>query len=75
MIQFDVFQRNEYNRHTPGLKGGSYDGEEVCNVWSHSDFVFVDADAVDAVDAADAVDAVDVDAVLVVRQQIYLPAI
>ena len=56
MIQFDVFKRNEYNRQTPGLKGGSYDGEEVCNVWSHSDFVTVDA-------------------VLVIRQQIYLPAI
>ena len=63
MIQFDVFQRNEYKRQTPGLKGGSYDGEEVCNFWSHSDFVTVDADAV------------DVDAVLVIRQQIYLPAI
>ena len=67
LIQFDVLQRNECNRQTPnGLKGGSDDGKAVCNVWSHSDFVTVDADAVDAV---------DVDAVLVVRQQIYLPAI
>ena len=57
LIQFDVLQRNEYNRQTPGLKGGSDDGKAVCNVWSHSDFVTVDADAVDAV---------DVDAVLVV---------
>ena len=63
LIQFDVLQRNEYNRQTPGLKGGSDNGEAVCNVWSHSDFVTVDADALDA------------DAVLVVCQHIYLPAI
>ena len=48
------------------MKGGSDDGESNCNVWSHSDFVTVDADAVDAV---------DVDAVLVIRQQIALLAI
>ena len=69
LIQFDVLQRNECNQQTPnGLKGGSDDGKAVCNVWSHSDFVTVDADAVD-------VDAVNVDAILVVRQQIYLPGI
>ena len=43
LIQFDVLQRNECNRQTPGLKGGSDDGKAVCNVWSHSDFVAVDA--------------------------------
>ena len=32
LIQFDVLQRNEYNRQTPGLKGGSDDGKAVCNV-------------------------------------------